>query len=290
MPGRLEVREIRCKSLLHRLGAGARSGEYTINLYRGCTHGCVYCYAPSLVHDQRKWGSFVDAKVNAPEVLRRELREAPKSPVFLSSASDPYQPLEARYQLTRRCLEELSRFAFPVVILTRSPLVLRDTRLLKGMEWARVGCSISTASGRGYEPGVPPLERRLETLRALSSEGLETWVSLAPVVPGVANVEVKRLLARLHVVGVKVVTPGLLRLRGYPASKEMFELSTGMSEETALRAAREAIAEVREAVSESGFGDGSEFFDWAAPPCPRLDQYVGPPDAAAAISSSAWPA
>lgn len=284
MQGRPQVREVRCKSLLHRLELGGRGVEYTLNLYRGCTHGCVYCYAPSLVHDDRTWGSFVDAKVNAPDVLRRELRDSPKAPVFLSSASDPYQPIEARYRLTRRCLEELSRSAFPVVVLTRSPLVLGDLALLKGMEWARVGCSVSTASGRWYEPGVPPLERRLETLRALSSGGLETWVSLAPVVPGVANVEVKSLLARLQEAGVKAVVPGLLRFQGYRASKEMFELSTGMSAEAALRAGNETISEVREAVSKSGFEDAEEFFAWDARPGPGLDQNVATSDAAASRS------
>lgn len=162
---RPEVREVRCRTLLRRLDFGGGLG-YTANFYKGCTHGCVYCYAPSLVHDERSWGAFVDAKVNAPTTLRREIRDAQKAPVFLSSASDPYQPLEARYRLTRRCLEELHAFGFPVVILTRSPLVLRDIDVLKKMEWVRAGCSISTACGRFYEPGVPSLEKRLETLRA----------------------------------------------------------------------------------------------------------------------------
>ena len=111
------------KTLLHKLDFGRGSAEYTANMYKGCIHGCVYCYAPSLVHDTREWGRFVDAKVNAPAVLRRELRVAARAPVFLSSASDPYQPVEARYRLTRRCLEELSAARFPVIVLTRSPLV-----------------------------------------------------------------------------------------------------------------------------------------------------------------------
>jgi DNA repair photolyase len=106
---RPEVREIHCKTLLRRLSFGRGELEYTANLYKGCTHGCVYCYAPSLVHDDRRWGSFVDVKVNAPATLRRELREASKAPVFLSSASDPYQPVEARYKLTRSSMPTRSR-------------------------------------------------------------------------------------------------------------------------------------------------------------------------------------
>ena len=152
--------EITCKTILHEMD-GVR--EYTANFYRGCTHGCVYCYAPSLIHDERRWGSFVDVKVNAPEVLGRELRKIPRGIVFLSSASDPYQPAEARYRITRRALERLVEKEFPVLVLTRSPLVLRDVDLLRKLPWVRVGFSISSLNGRRYEPGVAPVSRRIET-------------------------------------------------------------------------------------------------------------------------------
>ena len=278
-----EIREVRCKTLLRRLDFGRRELEYTANLYKGCTHGCVYCYAPSLVRDERRWGGFVDVKVNAPAMLRKELREAAKAPVFLSSASDPYQPVEARYELTRRCLEELHASAFPVVILTRSPLVLRDVDLLKKMGWVRVGCSISTASDRLYEPGVPPLERRLETLRALADAGIMTWVSLAPVVPGIMTLEVEELLSRLRDAGVGAVTPGLLRFQGYDASREMFERSTGMDAKTALERGEEVIARVRDAVSRAGFKPAGEFFRWDEPRgSAGLDAFAGSPGLAEA--------
>jgi DNA repair photolyase len=221
--------------------------------------------------------------------LRRELREAEKAPVFLSSASDPYQPVEARYRLTRRCLEELRASGFPVVVLTRSPLVLRDLEILASMDWVRVGCSISTVSGRFYEPGVPPLERRVETLRALADAGIRTFVSLAPVVPGIVTVEVEGLLSRLRGAGVEAVTPGLLRFQGYDASKKMFERSTGVDAETALEASEETIAGVREAVSRAGFKSPGDFFRWERPRVsPGLDGFVEGP--AAATRSSAWPA
>lgn len=286
MSSRPEVREVHCKTLLHRLDFGRGELEYTANLYRGCTHGCVYCYAPSLVHDDRRWGGYVDAKVNAPATLRRELREAERAPVFLSSASDPYQPVEARYRLTRRCLEELRAFSFPVIVLTRSPLVLRDVEILRGMEWVRVGCSISTACGRLYEPGVPPLERRLETLRALAEAGIRTWVSLAPVVPGIFLVEVEELLSKLADTGVEAVTPGLLRFQGYDVSRDMFERSTGMGAERALEAGEEVIAGVKEAVSKAGFKPPEEFFRWERPRAsPGLDAFVGEAGASTRLSA-----
>src|SRR6266852_1442296 len=120
---KISVRETRCTTLLHRLAFGSSTG-YTANFYKGCTHGCTYCYAPSLTHDERRWGTYVDVKVNAPAVLERELMSLRTEEVFLSSASDPYQPVEARYRLTRRCLELLQKKEFPTSILTRSPLVL----------------------------------------------------------------------------------------------------------------------------------------------------------------------
>jgi DNA repair photolyase len=295
LPSRLEVKEVRCKTLLHRMDFGRGGGglEYTANLYRGCTHGCVYCYAPSLVHAPGTWGSFVDVKVNAPATLQRELREAAKAPVFLSSASDPYQPVEARYRLTRRCLEVLHASAFPVVILTRSPLVLRDVGLLSKMEWVRAGCSISTASGRLYEPGVPPLERRLETLRALAEAGIQTWVSLAPVIPGIMMVGLEELLSRLKDIDVGTVTPGLLRFQGYDASREMFQRSTGMDAEKALEGGEEVITRVRDAVSSAGFKVPREFFRWDRSPESGLDPFIGSgptPAGAMATGVSAWPA
>lgn len=143
LAGKLEVRETKCATLLHKMNY-RRSAEYTANMYSGCSHGCVYCYAPSLIHDEREWGTFVDVKVNADKVLDRELRDAQKQVVFLSSASDPYQPVEARYRITRRCVQVLINHDFPVIILTRSPLVLRDIDLLKKLKWVRVGFSITT--------------------------------------------------------------------------------------------------------------------------------------------------
>ncbi len=211
--------------------------------------------------------------------MRRELRDAKRAPVFLSSASDPYQPVEAKYKLARRCLEELRSFGFPVVILTRSPLVLRDLDILRKMEWVRVGCSISTGSGRFFEPGVPPLNRRLETLRSLAREGIETWVSFAPVIPGVSREDVEGLVSMMRDAGVKAISAGLLRFQGYDVSKRNFELATGMSADEILGSGEEAISEAREAISKAGFGPSEEIFRWEEPRPQSLDAFTqsGPP-------------
>lgn len=235
-----------------------RSSGYTANLYKGCTHGCVYCYAPSLTHDERRWGSYVDAKVNAPEVLERELRVFRKDRVFLSSASDPYQPVEAKYRITRRCLEALLRHGFPASILTRSPLVLRDLDLLKRFEWVEVGMSITTVPVRRFEPGVPPLRRRVDTLRRLHDAGLRTWVSLAPVIPGLVMVDLEELFEELSEAGVGSVSYSVLRFEGYEESRRLFEETARMSTSEALVGREEVSAKLSSLVAKYGMQHSHE--------------------------------
>jgi DNA repair photolyase len=260
---KVEVREVRCQTLLHDLNYGKSSG-YTANLYKGCTHGCVYCYAPSLTHDERRWGSYVDAKVNAPEVLERELRGLRRDQVFLSSASDPYQPVEAKYRITRRCLEALLRYGFPVSILTRSPLVLRDIDLLRSFEWVEVGMSITTVPVRRFEPGVPPLRRRIDTLRRLHDAGLRTRVSLAPVIPGLVMVDLEELFEELNGAGVRSVSYNVLRFTGYEESKKLFEETARMSTFEALVGQEEVSAKLRSLVSKYGMQHADEM-KWSPP-------------------------
>ena len=237
------------------------SSEYTSKIYKGCTHGCVYCYAPSLTHDERRWGRFVDAKVNAPEVLERELRGLRRDGVFLSSASDPYQPVEAKYRLTRKCLEVLLRHEFPVSVLTRSPLVLRDLDLLKKFVWVKVGVSITSVPTRRFEPGVPPLERRIETLARLSGAGITTWVSLAPVIPGIVRVDFDKLFRDLSRAGVSSVSFGILRFLGYEESKKMFEEAARTSASEALEGREEIAAKLAGLVKSYGM-EPTEDLHW----------------------------
>jgi DNA repair photolyase len=262
---RISVREVRCATLLHSLNYRSSTG-YTANLYKGCTHGCVYCYAPSLTHDERIWGTYVDVKVNAPLVLERELRGLRKEEVFLSSASDPYQPVEARYRLTRRCLEVLHRHRFPVSILTRSPLVLRDLDLLKKLGSVRVGMSITTVPVREFEPGVPPLERRVDTLRRLRKAGIRTWVSLAPVIPGIVMLDLERLFRDLSEAGVSWVSFGVLRFAGYEESRRMFEEATGMSTAEALAGRDELVARLSELVRRYSMEPKDDASEWKPEP------------------------
>lgn len=192
------VREIFCKTILTR--TGIEGFDYVINPYRGCGHGCRYCYASFMKrfsgHDEA-WGEFVDVKVNAPEALRRDLRKVKGGSVLLSSVTDPYQPVEKRYGLTRRCLEILQDHPCSVHILTRSPLCLRDVDLFKGFEKIEVGLSVTTDDETiraFFEPHAPSIRSRIETLRILHREGLRTYGFIGPMLP----LDPERLVARLE--------------------------------------------------------------------------------------------
>lgn len=186
----VNITEITTKSAL--VASRIPGVKFVLNPYLGCSHGCRYCYAVfmrkySRHHQNSPWGSFVEVKVNLPEVLRAEVRRRRKpGRVLLASVCDPYQPAEAKYRLTRQCLEILLEHGWQVDLLTRSPLVVRDLDLLKAAAGTRVGFSITTDSDRVrrvLEPKAPPLTARLTALRQLYEAGLYTWVFVAPILP-----------------------------------------------------------------------------------------------------------
>jgi DNA repair photolyase len=168
---------------------GITDYAYCVNPYVGCEHGCRYCYATFMKRftgHREPWGAFVDAKANAPEVLRRQLRRAARGSVLVGSVTDPYQPLERRLRLTRGCLEALRDASFPVEVLTRSPLVLRDLDVLRAFDDVAVGLSIGTDREdvrRLLEPRAPPVAARIEALHALHREGVRTFAFVGPILP-----------------------------------------------------------------------------------------------------------
>lgn len=181
------IQEIRIKSILSK--SGIPGADYCINPYIGCYHGCNYCYATFMrkyTGHMEKWGSFVDVKINAPEVLRRQLRNGTRGNVIISSVTDAYQPIENRYKLTRQCLEVLLEFQIPADILTKSPLVLRDLDLLKRFKDIEVGITITTDNDeirRIFEPKAPPIETRIDTLKTLYKNGIRTYAFIGPLLP-----------------------------------------------------------------------------------------------------------
>jgi DNA repair photolyase len=186
----MDVTEITAKTALVR--SRIPGADFVINPYLGCGHGCRYCYAVFMRryarhHAGAPWGSFVEAKVNLPQVLRGELRRKKhRERVFIASVCDPYQPMELRYRLTRQCLEILAEFGWGVSILTRSPLVTRDLNLFEALEQVRVGLSIPTDDDRVrrvLEPNAPPIPARILTLEKLRAAGLTPGVFIAPMLP-----------------------------------------------------------------------------------------------------------
>ncbi|MBI5846590.1 MAG: radical SAM protein [Nitrospirae bacterium] len=181
------IREIQAKSILSK--SGIPGTDYCINAYVGCSHACVYCYATFMkkyTGHTEPWGAFVDVKVNAAELLRKQLQKAKRGHVMISSVTDAYQPIEVKYRLTRQCLEILFEHQFPVGVLTKSPLVLRDLDIIKGFDEIEVGITISTddeVMRKIFEPGAPPIEARINTLRKLKESGVKTYVFIGPMLP-----------------------------------------------------------------------------------------------------------
>ncbi|OPY68903.1 MAG: Radical SAM superfamily protein [Syntrophorhabdaceae bacterium PtaU1.Bin034] len=163
--------------------------DYCINPFVGCSHGCLYCYASFMkkyTGHREPWGAFVDVKTNAPSLLERQLRKATSGTIVLSSVTDPYQPAERTYRVTRRCLEVLAHSGLSVEILTKSPLILRDADLLKTLPDVKAGLTITTDNDsvrRLFEPGAPPIEKRIKALESLRAMGISTYAFIGPVLP-----------------------------------------------------------------------------------------------------------
>ena len=182
----LIAKEIRAKTILSK----SKIYPYVVNPYTGCQHACSYCYArfmKRVTGHKEPWGEFVDVKINAAELLRKEIKKKKRAEVWVSGVCDPYQPLEAKYRLTRQCLEILAQNNWPVIIQTRSPLVLRDMDIIQDARDFEVGFSVTTADDairKLFEPDAPPIEDRIAALDTLHRAGIRTYAMVAPVLPG----------------------------------------------------------------------------------------------------------
>ena len=199
--------------------------DRSINPYRGCEHGCVYCFArPTHAYLGLSPGLDFETKLfvkpEAPELLERELSAPNYQPrtIAIGTNTDPYQPIDRRYQIMRRILEVLERAGHPVGIVTKSALVLRDIDILSRMaerNLAKVALSVTTLDAklaRTMEPRAATPSRRLETLRQLSAAGIPTAVLVAPIIPAINDSEIERILDAAAAAGVQGAGYVILRL------------------------------------------------------------------------------
>jgi DNA repair photolyase len=214
------IREIECKSILTK--SGIEGVDYGINPYVGCGHGCIYCYAifmKRFTGHKEEWGTFVDIKVNAAHVLARQMRQAKPGNIVFGTATDAYQPLERKHRITRACLEVLTAYGFPVSILTKSGLVLRDLDLLHRLRDIEVGFTIATLdedARKVFEPNSSPIPTRLAALAELSQAGIKTWAFCGPLLPFLSDSEEQMdgLFRELAQAGVSHVIVDSIKLSG----------------------------------------------------------------------------
>src|SRR6266403_1658807 len=213
------------KSIITRNTSPDVGFETSVNPYRGCEHGCVYCYARP-THEYLGFSAGLDfeskimVKTDAPALLRAELESRHWQPqvIVMSGVTDPYQPIERKLRITRGCLEVLTKFCNPVAIITKNRLVTRDVDLLcelASSNAAAVNISVTSLDAelqRVLEPRTSPPSARIETIRQLRSAGIPAGVMVAPIIPGLTDHEVPRILEACSQAGAQFAGYTIVRL------------------------------------------------------------------------------
>ena len=230
---RVEYREEPCRAALNRVKG--MPFDWSLNPYMGCVHRCTFCYVRAFERRadrpaDHRYGTSIRVKVNIPEVLRAELARPSwrGDGIAIGAATDPYQPAEGRYKLTRACLEVLRDAATPFSIITRGPMIVRDVGVLAeaaARTEVAVTFSIPTLDHEIWsktEPGTAPPEQRLRALRTLVEAGIRTGVGMAPLLPGLSDHPdgLERVVAAAREAGACGIWANLLYLK--PGTREHF--------------------------------------------------------------------
>ena len=224
-PFKTEVQVEKPRTIITRNSSPDISFDRSINPYRGCEHGCVYCFARP-THSYMGLSPGLDfesklfAKPDAPRLLEKELAKPGYEPrtIAIGTNTDPYQPIEKKWRIMREILEVLDAHNHPVGIVTKSALVMRDIDILSRMAergLAKVALSVTTLDrrlARTMEPRAATPGRRLEAMRALNEAGVPASVMVGPVIPGINDSEIERILESAHAVGAREAGYVLLRL------------------------------------------------------------------------------
>jgi len=213
----MEAKEIQCHTIM---SSSNLPFDYAINPYTGCEHACPYCYARFMSkytgHEKEEWGSYVDVKINAVEVLEKELKQKKKGTVYLSSVTDPYQPLEEKYKLTRGILEKLQKAKFPTSVQTKSVLALRDIDLFKKFNSIEVGYTITCLGDEdsaNFEPLASPSNQRFQALEELKKAGISTYIFFGPILPLISDKNLPELFQKFADLEVKYVFVDKLNIK-----------------------------------------------------------------------------
>jgi len=210
--GHTTVDESLTRSILTKTSGFMAGYDYSLNPYSGCSFGCSYCYAAFFARSDEKrdsWGTWVSAKTNALDVLRRMRTDLTDKTIYMSTVTDPYQPIERKLKLVREILPELSRRNARLVVQTRSPLVTRDIDLFLQFSHVRINMTVSTDSRRvqmAFEPHCATSKRRLDAIKRIADAGINTSITMTPLLP-IENIDV--FIEKLLETGVKhfVVQP-----------------------------------------------------------------------------------
>ncbi|WP_248926562.1 SPL family radical SAM protein [Paenibacillus hamazuiensis] len=276
---------IRSKTALNQVTAPSMPFSWSLNPYRGCQHGCSFCYARSThsflgMETDDTFQKHIFIKENVPEALEEQLRKAARSrgglkkfgKVAVGTATDPYQPVEAKARLTRQALELFARYGVPVSVTTRSPLILRDIDLLQAIPDATVNISLNTLNlkiWRDFEPFTPSPLERLKTIGRLGEMGIRAGIFMAPILPLLMDTEdeLRRLLGEARSYAPRFVMPSYLRLNtrdvkvwffqtlrtGYPHLVEEYARFYASSPYLPADYRKEGIARVNTLLEEYGF-------------------------------------
>ena len=222
----------RSREVVHRVSSPDLGIVYALNPYQGCEHGCVYCYA-RVYHQYWGWSVGLDfeqkivVKPDAPRLVKRFLlRQREKVPIHMGTATDCYQPVERFFRLTRRLLEVFLTFRYPVRLITKNALICRDVDLLGELaRWGLVEVLITVTTldegvRRVLEPRTASVRQRLEAIRVLSGRGVPVGVMVAPVVPGLTDWEIPRILEAAYRAGARRAYYTVLRVP--PALEGLF--------------------------------------------------------------------
>ncbi len=233
----LQIKEIISKSIL--TPSKLPDCDYVVNPYTGCAFGCTYCYASFMGRyvglDVNDWGNYVFVKKNAVELLRHDLKaiknKGKDKTIFFSSVTDPYQGVEAKYKLTRSCLEVLveNEFAGEVSILTKSALVTRDTDVLKKLKNVEVGFTITSTNdgvSRYFEKFAPNVTDRLKAMKEINEAGILTYAFIGPLLPHFSTdpKSLESIFEQIYATGTKELYIEHINLKKYILDRLLLEM------------------------------------------------------------------